>query len=154
MANTSTIDCSVEPQERISDFEARFIIIIAIIVDIVGLAGLIPFLGLPIALIINFLMFTTLWIWFRLHKVSAFEKFERIVIKLSPLVIENIPFVNIIPSWTVSTIILIWLVRRDDAKYKEAFELECGSSDSENQPYTYPRAANNSRRYGQYKEAA
>lgn len=87
----------------------------------VNLLNLIPIVGMVIALIISWCIDVGAWIgffiWYKMHDVVFMDKASKMLTFGSTLVIECTPFLNALPAWTLSVLLMVYIVRREDVKY-------------------------------------
>jgi hypothetical protein len=97
---------SATKTERISNFTAGLMVIVALLFDLVGIIPLVNILSQFTALLIFGLWFFFLGV--------GFINPQRFAAALISTVIELIPFVSILPGLTVAVIICIVTVRTED----------------------------------------
>lgn len=71
-----------------------------------ALVGWIPYIGNVIAGLISFFAFMTFWLWFHMKGVKMMTPKRFGSLGLGA-VIETIPFINLIPAWTMVVAYLI-----------------------------------------------
>ncbi|MBA3551212.1 hypothetical protein H0W32_03330 [Patescibacteria group bacterium] len=94
------------PRNRISQKQAVALIIVALIFDILSLIPVVNW----IVWILNWLTFP---LWFKLHGVSYIHG-KRLALAGLSSIIEIIPFLSILPGYTVSMILMVRNVRHED----------------------------------------
>ncbi|MFP4616918.1 MAG: hypothetical protein ACLFNR_02050 [Candidatus Paceibacterota bacterium] len=114
---------SQDPKQKsnISSTTATLMISVALLVDVLllisGLFNFIPALGNVVSLFLSFMINTyaslTFITWFFIIG-EGFVKPNRIVVKSTAIILGFIPFVNMLPWWTISTILLIAFIRGDE----------------------------------------
>lgn len=68
--------------------------------------GWIPVLGNIIAGVVDLFAFMTFFVWFKMHGIQMMTP-KRLSSMLGAGVIEMIPFLNILPAWTLAVVYLI-----------------------------------------------
>jgi len=102
---------------RVSNFHAWVIIVLSIGIDtLVFMVALIPFVGGIIGTFLGALAFFIFIVWFMVLGVHFLDKTERLAFKITMLLTELIPYVNILPMWTIGNILIIHQSRADDRK--------------------------------------
>lgn len=137
MAETLAIKKSLtihrpEKRRRIGNIVAFFLVPAALLIDatqfLFYLIGLIPFIGQVAALIFPPLIAVMAWImfylWFKLLGVDFMDGLMRkAVLMFSTAFSEMVPLVNAMPLWTLGIILMIAIVRVEDAVYNKQHQL-------------------------------
>lgn len=99
---------------RISSGDAGILISVAIFYDAMqAILNLIPLIGNAIAWVMSIIAWLTFYIWFKIKGVS-FQDAKYYKKLLLGGLIEAIPIVNFLPSWTITVIRLIRESRKED----------------------------------------
>lgn len=94
-------------ESKISETTAFLMIFTALFFDAFqALIGWVPFVGNVMAGIIGFFAFMTFWLWFHMKgiKMMTPKRFGSLGLGT---IIEMIPFINILPAWTLVVVYLI-----------------------------------------------
>jgi hypothetical protein len=104
---------------RITSGDAGILISVAVFFDTIqALLNLIPIIGTAIAWIMSIIAWLTFYIWFKIKGVSfQNEKYYKKLL-LGGL-IEGLPIINFLPSWTITVIRLIRESRKEDSANKK-----------------------------------
>lgn len=111
-----------DEHSRIKNIEAGFMIAIAIFADalqaLTKLLHFIPFAGNLMAVIsgwfISFCAGFGFTLWFKLKKINILDK--KAAIRMSSMLIEIIPILNVLPGWTIYVSNVIAYTRTMDLK--------------------------------------
>jgi len=118
-------------RNRISKTNGWVLLIVAMGGDILQFFIVwIPFIGGFFNSIISILLFITFWVWYRFLGLSMFRNHGRFVAKTGATLVEMLPFVNAIPSWTIITMYTIRSVRNEDEKHN--VELKAANDNTPN----------------------
>ncbi|MFC1730970.1 hypothetical protein ACFL6I_11615 [candidate division KSB1 bacterium] len=113
-------------EPRISNFLAVVLITVAITVDLIQVAltliGLI-ILGVVLNTLISFFVTIFFGIVLTIKGVS-FISARRSALTIITLVMEILPLANNIPTWTISTITMMVMVRKEDKKRFNEMQLQ------------------------------
>ncbi len=82
-----------------------------------ALTGWIPLVGNILAAIVSFFVFMTFWLWFHMYGINMITLKRLGSLGLGWL-IETIPYINILPGWTVAVVFLIATTRVKDLAEK------------------------------------
>lgn len=117
MANGNVARNVEPPKERIDTGTWKLMTAVAIGADLFQVM-----LGLFAPLISPFI-FLTFWMWLKLHDVSIGDSIKRIAIMWGGFLVELIPVLNFLPTWTLSIFITVLMVRnKDKRKIKEFYK--------------------------------
>lgn len=109
-----------EDRNRMSGFHSGTLISVAVFFEVVQvILSLIPFIGGLIASLITLFAFLVFWVWFHVLGIGFFDTTLRLVVRMTMLFTEIIPYVNMLPILTIGTILVIWQVRHEDKKYNK-----------------------------------
>lgn len=123
-----TFSSYVEPRRRIGNVAASFLLALALTVDaaqfFVYLIGFVPFIGLIIAAVVPPLITVLAWISFyfiyKLLGVNFIDSATRkMVTFFGSALIELMPIISSLPAWTLGTLLMILIVRAEDAHYNK-----------------------------------
>ena len=125
-----------------------------LIAAIFGIVGLVPGIGLIIGAfgaifesILGALGFLTFYIWYKLRGVSFTEGgLRKLVTFLGGAFIEIVPFLNALPALTVSVILMILIVKREDARYNKSVARRSAANDNVSRVDDYNAPAPNQSR--------
>lgn len=112
----------MENEERKINKETAFIMVgVALFIDlIVILLNFIPGPGWIIIWLVNVIVWSTFYIWFKVKGVS-FSTSRRALSLGGGLLIEMIPIIDILPAWTMAVVLIIrssWKEDKEAAKNK------------------------------------
>lgn len=106
------------PRYRIGSLNAFFLISFSLTVDLVQAILDLFIIGGIINRIISPFVYLILWTWFHFLGIKFAKSGKNAASLLVGFIIEMIPYIDLLPGWTVSTIILISNSRREDAGKK------------------------------------
>lgn len=113
------------PRKRISNFQAVALISLSVVFDLLSLIPIVDW----IVLILYWIIFP---IWFKLLGISLLQA-RKMGSLMVTSVIEAIPFVSMLPGFTVSTILIIKNVRKEDKRYNAAQAADIFQAQSQRQ---------------------
>lgn len=99
----------MDTEQKIKPIEAGLMIGVALLYD--GLSALFNLdptivIGWLANFFLNIWSFLTFWLWFKLHGIS-FVSAKKSGMIFAPFLIENIPWINALPSWTSAVVSLL-----------------------------------------------
>ncbi len=95
----------------ISDVTAVLMICTALFFDAIqALIGWIPLIGNAIAALFSIFVFMTFFLWFKLHDIKMLTP-KRLLAMVGGGVIELVPYINLLPAWTMVVVFLIGTTR-------------------------------------------
>ena len=98
-------------RNRINGFHAWGLLVAATLADTSQfILGFIPFGGA----LAGALARLTFWVWFKVLGVGFADKSDRFVVNILMTVTELTPLLNLLPTWTLGTILIIRQVRKED----------------------------------------
>ncbi len=107
-------------RNRINNFNATALVSIAILIDTFQfLFGLIPFIGGIIGSFIGLLSFMIFWVWYKMLRITFGDKMKKFVIRFSFYILDFIPFIGMLPLFTVGVIVTIKTTRDEDKEYNK-----------------------------------
>lgn len=112
-----------ERRMRISAWMGWALIISAVLVDLVELAGVYLSIGI-IATIVGFVASLGFWVWFLILEIPYSSNTKRFILVIIENLGENIPFADAIPYyflWTLGMIIIVGMVRMEDKGEKPSY---------------------------------
>lgn len=110
------------PQERIDPSTWQLMVAVALGLDFFqGIVGMLPFVGQILSPIISLFIFLIFWIWLKLHGVTITDSIKRVAIMFGGFLVELIPILNILPSWTLAIFLTVLLVRNSDKRKLKEF---------------------------------
>lgn len=94
-------------ESRIKDTTAFLMIFTALCLDgIQAMFGWVPFVGNIFAGLLSIFIFLTFFVWFKMNGITMMTP-KRFGSLVGGGVIEMIPFINILPAWTLVVVYLI-----------------------------------------------
>lgn len=100
---------------RINNFHKWGLLGTAISIDFLQtFLSLIPLIGPFLASVLAIFARVIFWVWFRILHVGFADKSNRFFTNISVTIIEILPLINSLPSWSMGTWIIIRQVEKED----------------------------------------
>lgn len=101
--------------QRINNFHKWSLLGIAFSIDFLqAFLTFIPLLGPFLASSLTIVARIIFWIWFRMLHVGFADKSNRFFVNISITIIEFLPLINFVPSWSIGTWMIIKQVEKED----------------------------------------
>ncbi|MEK7567654.1 MAG: hypothetical protein AAB513_01905 [Patescibacteria group bacterium] len=100
--------------DRIPNVWAFFMVSVAIIFDLLGFGlAFIPVAGWLMASAVGVVAFLTFFLWFT-FRGAGYNSTRKVAISGGGFLVEFIPLLNALPAWTLSTSLMIMVVKGED----------------------------------------
>jgi hypothetical protein len=110
----------MEKRDRLGTFQAVLLNATAIIIDALQLVLGLMIIGFVLNTLITVMAWLSYFLWYKLLDISFIDAgLRKAVLFMGTGLIEVIPFINGIPTWTLSVILMILIVRHEDARYNK-----------------------------------
>ncbi len=97
----------MESENKISDSEAFLMIGVALFFDALqALFGWVPIIGNVLAALVGIFAFLTFFLWFYTNGIKMLTP-KRLTSMIGGGIIEMVPYLNILPAWTMVVVYLI-----------------------------------------------
>lgn len=111
---------TIEKKQRIGNTQGVLMIGVAVVVDFVqGLltAGIV---GLIVSTFISIFAWLMFFLWFKLNSIGMLDSGARLAITIwGGAFVEMIPVINVLPAWTISVAIMLFIVRSEDVIFNK-----------------------------------
>lgn len=111
---------TIEKKQRIGNTQGVLMIGVAVVVDFVqGLltAGIV---GLIVSTFISIFAWLMFFLWFKLNSIGMLDSGARLAVTIwGGAFIEMIPVINVLPAWTISVAIMLFIVRSEDVIFNK-----------------------------------
>lgn len=111
---------TIEKKQRIGNTQGVLMIGVAVVVDFVqGLltAGIV---GLIVSTFISIFAWLMFFLWFKLNSIGMLDSGARLAVTIWGVAfIEMIPVINVLPAWTISVAIMLFIVRSEDVIFNK-----------------------------------
>jgi len=105
--------------KRITNITAGLIIGTALFIDIIiAILAWIPYVGWIINIAVGWFAFMSFWLWFKLKEISLASLKKKIAMA-GLNIVGLLPFLGVIPGWTLSVILIIIWSRVEDKALSE-----------------------------------
>jgi hypothetical protein len=114
-----------EERHRIKIHTAIAMVTLAILFDLLQLLLIaVPLVGAVMSSFVSFVPPFLFFLWFKLVGVTYLDRgMQKVAASAFGMLIEYLPLVNALPGWTISVILTILIVRREDKKYNREVAL-------------------------------
>lgn len=109
-----------EKRNRIDNIQAMFMIGVAAMVDFVQGLLTAGFIGIIVSSFISIFTWLMFYLWFKLNGIGFLDQGTRLAVTIwGGAFIEILPIINVLPAWTISVVIMFFIVRSEDALFNK-----------------------------------
>lgn len=112
----------MEPQNknRLGTAQAPLLLATALLVDTFQTMLGLVIVGALFSPLITVLAWLSYFVWYKLLDIGFMDRgVQKLFIFFGAGLLEMIPYINIIPAWTTSVILMIFIVKHEDARYNK-----------------------------------
>lgn len=109
-----------EKRKRIGNMQGALMIGVAGVIDFVQGLLTAGFIGVIVSTFISIFAWLTFYFWFKLNGINMLDSgVRKIITLLCGAFIEMLPVINVLPAWTISVVIMLFIVRSEDVIFNK-----------------------------------
>lgn len=110
----------MEPRNRFGAFQKPLLLATAISLDLIQALLSLLVVGVVLNGVVSLFAWLSYYLWYKVLDIGFLDVgVRKILTFMGGGLLEMIPIVNTLPSWTISVILIIFIVAREDALYNK-----------------------------------